>query len=87
MKSKEIKLYTDNLDQMFIFYAETLGFKVIQKQDDLFTVKVGWTNLSFETSGQKHLYHYCFLIPSNKLSETLAWAEKRLDIIEIENSI
>lgn len=87
MKFKEIKLYTDNLEQMFMFYTETLGFEIVEKQDDFFIIKAGWTQLSFEISSQKHLYHYCFLIPSNKLNEAIVWAEQRLDVIEIKEGI
>ncbi len=85
MKIKELKLYTIKLKEEFDFYANTLGFEVIKHTDDLFTIRIGWSLLTFQKSDKEHKYHYCFLIPSNKLLEALNWMEKRVEIIDIDN--
>ncbi len=84
MKFKELKLYTDKLDQEKKFYSDTLGFSLIRESANSFSVQVGWSVLSFEKSKKQHSYHYCFLIPANKLNEALVWMEKRVPVIAIE---
>ncbi len=85
MKIRKLKLFTNKLAAEKTFYAETLGFEVIEDHTDSFTIKVGWSHLTFEETQKKHTYHYCFLIPSNKLEQALEWMEKRISIINIEN--
>lgn len=84
MKLKKLKLYTNHLETEFKFYSETLGFEILEQNSNSFTVKIGWSELTFKKSGREHIYHYCFLIPSNMLSQALEWMEKRTKIIEIE---
>ncbi len=85
MKFKKLKLYTTKLKAELKFYAETLGFEIVEQKNNSFTVKVGWTELMFEESDKEHSYHYCFLIPSNKLHQALEWMERRVEIIDLEN--
>ncbi|MFT5723423.1 MAG: catechol 2,3-dioxygenase-like lactoylglutathione lyase family enzyme [Bacteroidia bacterium] len=84
MKIKRLTLYTNTLEAEKIFYTDTLGFKTIESSDQQFTVKVGWTELTFRLSDRKHTYHYCFLIPANQLKEALVWVASRTDIVSIE---
>ena len=84
MKIRKIKLYTNKLEEEKTFYSETLGFNIVESNSNSFSVKVGWTDLTFEKNKKQHIYHYCFLIPSNKLQQALEWMEKRIPIIEIE---
>ena len=84
MKIKKLKLYTKRLELEKEFYSKTLGFEVIENNSNSFTLKVGWSELTFEKSEKDYKYHYCFLIPRNKLSEALDWMENRIQIIEIE---
>ncbi|MCB2209014.1 MAG: glyoxalase [Bacteroidetes bacterium] len=85
MKFKKLKLYTNKLESELKFYSITLGFKIIEQSKNSFSVKIGWSELTFEKSEKEYQYHYCFLIPSNKLNEALKWMEKRVVIIDIEN--
>lgn len=85
MKFKELKLYTNKIELEFNFYSKILGFELVDYNTNSFTVKIGWSKLTFKKSEKEHLYHYCFLIPSNKLSEALEWMEKRTEVIEIES--
>ena len=71
MKFKKLKLYTNKLKSELKFYSETLGFEIIEQNEKSFTVKVGWSELSFEKSEKEYKYHYCFLIPENTSNEVL----------------
>ncbi len=85
MKIKKLKLYTKTLELEKEFYSKTLGFEVIENFSNSFTLKVGWSELTFEKSKKDYKYHYCFLIPSNKLTQALEWMQKRVKIIDLEN--
>ena len=85
MKIKKLILYTDQLDSEKKFYTETIGFPLIKESSNSFSVKVGWSELSFKKTDEKYRYHYCFLIPANRLNQALEWMEKRTKIIDIEN--
>lgn len=85
MKFRKLKLYTNKLELEKSFYSEILGFQIIDESPDFFSLKIGWSELTFEKSEIAHKYHYCFLIPSNKLNEALEWLEKRTVVIDIED--
>lgn len=85
MKIKKLKLFTNCLELEQEFYTETLGLELMESNSSSFSVKIGWSILTFEQSVTKHEYHYCFLIPSNKLNEALGWMEQRVPIVDIEN--
>jgi catechol-2,3-dioxygenase len=84
MRIKELTLFTNSLEQERTFYSEKLGFELVSSSSDYFTVKVGWSTLTFKHSEKAHVYHYCFLIPSNKLAQALEWMESRVSIIQEE---
>ena len=84
MKIQKLKLYTNQLEVQQKFYNEVLGFEIIESSNEKFKVNIGWSELTFEKTVKKHLYHYCYLIPNNKLSEAFGWLSKRVEIIEIE---
>ena len=85
MKITHLKLYTNRLELEKEFYTQTLGFELIDDTSNHFTIKIGWSELTFEKSEHEHKYHYCFLIPSNKLAEGMEWLQKRVEVIDIEN--
>lgn len=84
MRITELILYTNTLEKEQGFYQEVLGFDLTDSSADSFSIRIGWSKLTFQRSEKKHRYHYCFLIPRNKLQEGVDWLKKRLDIIEIE---
>ncbi|MCE4564596.1 glyoxalase [Maribellus sp. CM-23] len=85
MKFRKLKLYTNKLELEKRFYSDIFGFQIIDESSDSFSLKIGWSELTFEKSEIEHKYHYCFLIPSNKLKEALEWLGKRIAVIAIEN--
>lgn len=80
MRFKKLNLYTAKLEEELEFYSQTLGFELLDQTDSSFTVKVGWTALTFERTEQHYIYHYCFLIPSNKLHQAKAWMQQRIEL-------
>lgn len=85
MKFKKLKLFTTQLSSELKFYTETLGFELLSSDPTSFTVKIGWSELTFEKSETAYTYHYCFLIPANHLHTALEWMENRTEVIDIEN--
>ncbi|WP_461629646.1 VOC family protein [Labilibaculum euxinus] len=85
MKFKKLKLYTNKLESEKRFYSEILGFKILDENSNFFSLEIGWSELSFEQSEIEHKYHYCFLIPANKLNQALEWMERRTKVIDIED--
>lgn len=85
MKIKELSLFTNNLESEKKFYSKTLGFETIYSSHNQFSLRIGWSQLTFKQSKEYYCYHYCFLIPSNKLLEAMAWMESRTTVLAIEN--
>jgi len=85
MKIKKLTILTNQLQEGKDFFTKTLGLKVYEENDDMFCIQIGWSKLEFKKSDIPFLYHYCFLIPSNRLPDALAWMENRVNILEIEN--
>lgn len=84
MRIKELKLFTKELEAERAFYTRRLGFECVAEGRSSFTVRVGWTDLTFMESATPHIYHYCFLVPCNQLAAALEWTAARVDVIEIE---
>lgn len=85
MKIREITLFTNKLTDQLYFYKKTLGIEIMRNSIRNFTFQVGYTQITFEASEREHIYHYCFLIPSNQLDAAIKWLTSRLDIIKIED--
>lgn len=79
MKISELQMDTHRLDEMYVFYAKTLGFDVIEVSVDFFVVQTGFTRLKFRrtSSDVKPFYHYAFNVPSNLLSDSMIWLTER----------
>ena len=86
MKIKEILLFTNELPKQKFFYKNILGFDLLTETKNEFSLQVGWTILKFKYSPEPYKYHYCFLIPSNKLEEAIIWLKKRLTIISTNDN-
>jgi catechol 2,3-dioxygenase-like lactoylglutathione lyase family enzyme len=57
MKIKQLHLYTHNPEAELAFYTHTLGFELIAKDSDSFSIRVGWSTLTFSRSEKQHVYH------------------------------
>ena len=85
MKIIELKLFTNQLEKQKEFYLKVMGFELLEENENEFCVKTGRSKLRFIKSDTIRIYHYCFLVPSNKLIESLEWINKRTETIETEN--
>jgi len=84
VKIFELQMDTHRLDEMYAFYATTLGFDVLDAGADFFTVQIGFTRLTFQRSysDMTPFYHYAFNVPSNLLSDSMRWlAEKGVEFL------
>ncbi len=84
MRIKKLTLQTHKLEEEKTFYGTTLGFNIVHQDQHSFTVKIGWSQLTFQRSDVQYRYHYCFLIPRNQLPAALAWMQQRTSILDIE---
>jgi catechol 2,3-dioxygenase-like lactoylglutathione lyase family enzyme len=84
MEIVEVKLYTANLDSQLAFYHSLLGFPLIDKGHDHFSLRVGRTVLVFKQSeGTKApYYHFAVNISENKIEQALKWVENKVVITE-----
>ena len=86
MKINELTLYTNELAAQQDFFEITLGFTIHKVDQEMFWIQIGWTKFCFKRSQESYQYHYCFLIPGNKLQEAMEWVESKTKIIEIEKN-
>ena len=86
MKIKKLELYSDDLENQKEFYKNTLGFNLYKETSMSFSIRIGWSILTFKKSDQKHPYHYCFLIPSNKFDLAFDWLKNRCPLIEFKSN-
>ncbi|MDX1684086.1 MAG: hypothetical protein R3275_02560 [Saprospiraceae bacterium] len=81
---KELTLYSHRLQHQKDFYLDILGFLPVENSTKKFSIQAGRTLLTFKADKKPHHYHYCFLVPRNKLSLGLEWLSQRTELIEIE---
>lgn len=84
MKIDKAIFQTASLKRIRSFYEELLGLPAVRSAKDSFTVRAGWSELTFvETESaarEGHYYHFAFTIPENKLPEAKAWIEAKTPI-------
>ncbi|MFT5513554.1 MAG: catechol 2,3-dioxygenase-like lactoylglutathione lyase family enzyme [Bacteroidia bacterium] len=85
MKIKALTLYTSKLSEQRIFFSDVFGFDILDESRSNFSIQVGHTKLTFKASETEFIYHYCFLIPSNKLNASIKWLQSRLEVITYED--
>ncbi|TJY35985.1 VOC family protein [Pontimicrobium aquaticum] len=85
MKIRELTLFTNSLELEKEFYSNLLGFNITKQSANSFSLNIGWSKLTFLKSHEVYKYHYCFLIPTNKLEEALIWMEHRTTVLDIES--
>ncbi|MFT4532881.1 MAG: hypothetical protein ACJA1A_002335 [Saprospiraceae bacterium] len=87
MRIKELTLYTDKLQAQKQFHKSVYGIGFIEENDEYFSFQIGWTKLTFKQSKEPHIYHYCYLIPSNKLESAIDWLHGKVDLIETDGTV
>lgn len=82
MKIQHIKLLTSIPDRQKKFYTQALGLPLVDDSNDAFTIKIGYSYLTFERAAAEAakaspFYHYAFDIPVNKVEEAAAWLDAK----------
>jgi catechol-2,3-dioxygenase len=88
MKILEIQLLTNKLEAQKDFYTNLLGLPLISQSANSFTIKAGWSNITFkqDKSAEHPYYHFAFNIPEDKIVESIKWLKRKADVLEYENS-
>jgi catechol 2,3-dioxygenase-like lactoylglutathione lyase family enzyme len=84
MDINAIEILTDNFDATVQFYAGLLEFEISEQHNNAASFLAGQSMLTFIQSNQLNpTYHFAFNIPCNKLTEALAWAASKFNLIAI----
>ena len=79
-------MYTNRIAQQRYSFAKALGFTIHQEDNEMFWGQIGWSKLYFKQSINEYKYHYCFIVPVNKLTEAMRWLSTKVNIIAIEEN-
>jgi len=88
MRIIELKLPTTKLNEQKLFYADELGFELLNESGNSFTVKTGNSKLTFthNKNSAENYYHFAFNIPQNQLNEATMWLKQFTQLIEYDSS-
>ena len=82
MEIKEIEIQTDDLKGTENFYANVLGFELIEKEQNTIAFLAGNSILSFiKSTNLNPKYHFAFNIPKNKLNEATIWLNSKVNLL------
>jgi catechol-2,3-dioxygenase len=84
MRIVEISFCSVNISEMKSFYAQTLGFPLVEDSDQAFVIRAGETLVRFYQSVEKEVtpnYHFAFAIPENKYAEARKMFEERVPLV------
>jgi len=76
----KLRLLGRKLEEQRQFYGEVLGLPIAEDSAREITVKAGHSTITFadeKPEYQNPFYHFCFLIPENKLESARLWLSKR----------
>jgi len=82
---EKLTLQSHNLSEQFDFYVEKLGFDLLQKSDDSFSIKIGRSVLVFQKSPAKCYYHFALNIPSFRILKAMNWVKDRVTFLKYKN--
>jgi len=85
MKIKELKLYSNHLNEQKEFYVSLFELNLVKESASSFTVKMGDSLLSLIKSDDNPYYHFAINIPSNQIEGALQWLKQRVEILPFEN--
>lgn len=87
MHIKELTLFTNNLKAQKHFHKTVFGVDFIEDDTEYFSFQIGWTKLTFKQTSKSYIYHYCYLIPSNKLESAINWLDGKVELIITNGSV
>jgi len=80
---QHIRLRTRRLEEMRVFYEQTLGLPRVARKKDSVTYRAGRSEIEFVQipDGPDPVYHFAFNIPENKLDAGQQWVAPRCPIV------
>ena len=79
---KHLRLYCSNLGELKHYYTKKFHFKLVNSEEESFTLKVGDSLLTFtENKLQNAYYHFALDIPYGEVSDALKWTKKKVEIV------
>lgn len=82
----KLRLLGRKLEEQRRFYSEVLGLPIAADSAREITVQAGHSQITFadeKPEYQNPFYHFCFLIPENKLESARSWLSKRWPVITV----
>ena len=82
MKIQQIDLWVSNLEEVVIFYRDTLEFPLTLWKATEATFQIGNSLLRFikDSEGRDTFYHFAFNIHSNMFSKAKLWLQERVTL-------
>lgn len=83
MKIAQLTLKTHTLDSLREFYADHLGFNLLEETDESFTLDAGESRLTFVADDEEeaYQYHFAFNIPYNQMMDAELWLTQRVNLL------
>lgn len=63
------------------FYGAGLAVRLAEERSELLALEIGATRLEFRASSSEPFYHFALLVPGNRFSEALEWADARTELL------
>ena len=84
MTIKYVELLTTDLDAVREFYHLTLGFEILEENDNQVVFKIGNSRLAFKYSLEytRPTYHYALTIPENQFQIAKKWLSERVELVK-----
>jgi len=78
MQLRKLKLFSKDISTQHNFYKNVLGFDVHFFEENKISISAGSTELIFEEDKNcNFIYHFAFLIPSQKIEQAIDFLEKK----------
>ena len=86
MEIKEIKLYTNHIDEQAYFYQTLLGFPCKRVSKNLIYIYTHENTLVLQQSNMKVFYHFAFIIPTGSLYKAIDFlAQRNINLLPLNN--
>ncbi|HET8838569.1 MAG TPA: VOC family protein [Flavobacteriaceae bacterium] len=82
MKITYLRVYSENIERQLQFYRDNLKLPISKKTDHGFHVKIGYSELEFQSGAEINPYHIAFHIGAHQEAKALNWLKSRAEILE-----
>lgn len=81
MVIKELKIFSERLEQQKQFFSEKLNLKIKGENQKSISIEIGNSTLIIEQRKNRTPYHFAITIPKDKEIEALEWLKERVEIL------